>query len=105
MSRTTAFFGVFLIFTDIFFLIVARIGKMPLMEYVVYFKLVVNSINLYIIYKRHYITANLIIHFIITGFMVIGVVCMGIAPGFQLYSLGMIACSGYTSYLCLLYRW
>lgn len=100
MSRTTAFFGVFLIFTDIFFLIVARIGKMPLMEYVVYFKLVVNSINLYIIYKRHYITANLIIHFIITGFMVIGVACMGIAPGFQLYSLGMIACSGYTSYLC-----
>ena len=101
LQNTTRFFGVFLIFTDIYFLIMSVVCNMPLMRYVVYFKLVVNSTNLFIIYKKRYIIANVIINMIITGFMVIAIMCLGLEPGFQYYAMGMIACSSYMSYITM----
>ncbi len=95
----TLFFGVFLLFTDVFFLIMGILYDMPLMRYVIYFKLVVNTTNLFLILRKHYIVSTVIIYFVILLFMIIGVVCTGLGQGFQMYALGMLACISYNGYL------
>jgi len=95
----TLFFGVFLLFTDVFFLLVGINYDMPVMRYVIYAKILLNTSNLYFIQNKHYYISTFIIYTVILSFMITGVVCMGTAPAFQIYALGMIACIGYNGYL------
>lgn len=95
----TLFFGVFLLFTDVFFLIMGIVFDMPVMRYVIYVKLVVNSANIFLILKKHYLISTAIIYTVIIGFMVTGVICMGTGSAFQLYALGMLPCISYNGYL------
>ena len=95
----TLFFGIFLLFTDVFFLLIGINYDMPLMRYVLYVKIVLNTSNLYFILNKHYYISTLIIYTVVLGFMITGVVCMGTTPEFQMYALGMIACIGYNGYL------
>ena len=99
LKQLTLFFGIFLLFTDVFFLIIGVVYDFPLIRYVIYVKLVINTTNLFIILKEHYLVATSIIYTVILGFMITGVVSLGIKPAFQLYGLGMIACVSYNGYL------
>lgn len=99
VRNLTLFFGGFLLFTDVFFLAMGIIYDMPVIRYVIYAKLAVNTSNIYLIVNKHYLISTVIICTVILGFMVTGVVCMGLRPAFQLYSLGMLACISYFGYL------
>ena len=99
IRNLTLFFGGFLLFTDVFFLSMGIIYDMPIIRYAIYVKLVINTTNIYLILKKHYLTSTVIICAVILGFMITGVVCMGTEPAFQLYSLGMLACISYFGYL------
>ena len=48
IKNLTLFFGIFLLFTDVFFLGIGIVFKMPLMRYVIYVKLVINSTNIFL---------------------------------------------------------
>ncbi|SFC99246.1 GGDEF domain-containing protein [Ruminococcus albus] len=99
IEKLTLFFGGFLLFTDVFFLLVAICTDMPLMRYVVYVKLVINTTNIYLILKKHYLVSTVIICTVILGFMIVGLVCVGTEAAFQLFALGMLACISYSGYL------
>ncbi|WP_296584767.1 GGDEF domain-containing protein [Ruminococcus sp.] len=99
IEKLTLFFGGFLLFTDVFFLLVAICTDMPLMRYVVYVKLVINTTNIYLILKKHYLISTVIICTVILGFMIVGLVCVGTEAAFQLFALGMLACISYSGYL------
>lgn len=99
IKNMTMFFGVFLLFTDFFFLFMGIIYDLPLMRYVILIKLVINSANLILIRKKHYMISTVIIYTVILSFMVTGVVCAGMASAFQLYAIGMLTCVSYNSYL------
>lgn len=99
IRNLTLFFGGFLLFTDVFFLSMGIIYDMPIIRYVIYVKLVINTTNIYLILKKHYLTSTVIICAVILGFMITGVVCMGTEPAFQLYAVGMITCISYFGYL------
>lgn len=47
ISNLTLFFGGFLLFTDVFFLVMGIVYEMPLMRYVIYVKLVINTANFF----------------------------------------------------------
>ena len=49
IKHLTLFCGGFLLATDIFFLVFAAIYDMPLMRYIVYGKLVLNTSNIFLI--------------------------------------------------------
>ena len=51
IEKLTLFFGGFLLFTDVFFLLVAICCDMPAMRYVIYVKLAINTTNIYLILK------------------------------------------------------
>ena len=99
LKNLTLFFGIFLLFTDIFFLIMGIVFDMPVVRYVIYAKLVINTTNVFLILKKHYFISTLIIYGVILLYMVVGVVCMGLDSAFQLYALGMLACISYFGYL------
>ena len=99
IKNLTLFFGGFLLFTDVFFLLIGIIYDMPLMRYVIYAKLLINTTNIYLILKEHYLVSTVIIYTVILGFMITGVVCMGTRPAFQLYAIGMLTCISYNGYL------
>ena len=99
IKHLTLFFGGFLLATDVFFLVFAILYDMPFMRYVVYGKLVLNSTNIYLILKKHYLISTVIIYTVILGFMVTGIICAGTEQEFQLYALGMIACVSYNGYM------
>ena len=99
IKHLTLFFGGFLLATDIFFLVFATYFDMPLMRYVVYGKLVLNTSNIFLILKKRYLVSTVIIYTVILGFMVIGIICTGMEQAFQLYALGMIACISYNGYM------
>ena len=99
IEKLTLFFGGFLLFTDVFFLLVAISADMPLMRYVIYVKLVINTTNIYLILKKHYLVSTVIIFSVILGFMIVGLVCVGTEAAFQLYALGMLACISYNGYM------
>ena len=46
IKNLTLFFGGFLLFTDVFFLLFGIMYDMPLIRYVIYVKLVVNTSNI-----------------------------------------------------------
>ena len=54
IRNLTLFFGGFLLFTDVFFLSMGIIYDMPIIRYVIYVKLVINTTNIYLILKKHY---------------------------------------------------
>ena len=93
------FFGVFLLFTDVFFLAMGIIYDLPLIRYLIYVKLVVNSTNIYLILKKHYLVSTVIIYTVIMAMMIVGVISLGTTPAFQLYALGMLSCISYNGYL------
>ena len=95
----TLFFGIFLLCTDVFFLITGIAYDMPLMRYVIYVKLALNTSNIFLILKKHYLISTVIIYTVILGFMIVGVICIGLVGEFQLYALGMLACISYNGYL------
>ena len=99
IGNLTLFFGIFLLFTDVFFLGMGIIYDMPIIRYVIYVKLVINSTNIFLILKKHYLLSTSIIYSVILGFMITGVICTGTEPAFQLYSLGMLVCISYNWYL------
>lgn len=99
IKNLTLFFGGFLLFTDVFFLLIGIIYEMPLMRYVIYVKLLLNTTNIYLILKEHYLISTVIIYTVILGFMITGVVCMGTRPAFQLFAIGMLPCISYNGYL------
>ena len=99
LKNLTLFFGGFLLATDVFFLIFGIVYDLPLIRYVIYAKLVVNTTNLFLIIKKHYLVSTLIIYIVILAMMIAGVISMGTRPAFQLYGLGMIACISYNGYL------
>ncbi|MBP0977921.1 MAG: GGDEF domain-containing protein [Oscillospiraceae bacterium] len=99
LKYLTLFFGGFLLATDVFFLIFGILYDMPLMRYVIYFKLVLNTSNMYFIINKHYLISNVIIYTVILGFMITGVICSGTGDCFQLYALGMLACISYNGYM------
>jgi hypothetical protein len=47
IKHLTLFFGIFLLCTDVFFLIFGMIYDLPAIRYLIYIKLVVNTINLF----------------------------------------------------------
>lgn len=99
IKNLTLFFGGFLLFTDVFFLLFGIMYDMPLIRYVIYVKLVVNTSNIYLILKKHYLISTLIIYTVILAMMIAGVVSMGTRPAFQIYALGMLVCISYNSYM------
>ena len=99
IRNLTLFFGGFLLFTDVFFLLFGIMYDMPLIRYVIYVKLVVNTSNIYLILKKHYLISTLIIYTVILAMMIAGVVSMGTRPAFQIYALGMLVCISYNSYM------
>jgi len=99
ISNLTLFFGGFLLFTDVFFLVMGIVYEMPLMRYVIYVKLVINTANIFLILKKHFLISTVIIYSVILSFMVVGVICVGTVGEFQLYALGMLACISYNGYL------
>ncbi len=99
VRNLTLFFGIFLLFTDVFFLIMGIIYEMPIIRYVIYAKLALNTTNIFLILKKHYLVSTMIIYTVVLVYMIAGVVCMGIEPAFQLYAVGMIACISYFGYL------
>ena len=99
IKHLTLFFGVFLLFTDVFFLTMGIIYDLPLIRYLIYVKLVVNSTNIYLILKKHYLVSTVIIYTVIMAMMIVGVISLGTTPAFQLYALGMLSCISYNGYL------
>ena len=99
IRNLTLFFGGFLLFTDVFFLLFGILYEMPAIRYVIYVKLVVNTTNIYLILKRHYLVSTAIIYTVILAMMIVGVVSMGTRPAFQIYALGMLVCISYNSYM------
>ena len=74
IKHLTLFFGVFLLFTDVFFLAMGIIYDLPLIRYLIYVKLVVNSTNIYLILKKHYLVSTVIIYTVIMAMMIVGVI-------------------------------
>lgn len=99
IKHLTLFFGGFLLFTDVFFLLMGIIYDMPLIRYVIYVKLAVNTTNIFLILKKHYLISTVIIYSVIMAMMIGGVISMGTEPEFQLYALGMMTCISYSGYL------
>ncbi len=99
IKKLTLFFGGFLLFTDVFFLTVGIVYDMPLIRYLIYVKLVINTTNIYLILKKHYLVSTVIIYVAIMAMMVVGIISMGTRPAFQLYALGMLICVSYNGYL------
>ena len=99
IGNLTLFFGIFLLFTDVFFLIMGIVYDMPLMRYVIYVKLVLNTSNIFLILKKHYLVSTVIIYSVILLFMIVGVICIGTVGEFQLFALGMLVCISYNGYL------
>lgn len=99
LRNLTLFFGGFLLFTDVFFLVMGIAYEMPVIRYLIYVKLVINTTNIYLILKRHFLIATTIIYTVIMAMMIVGVICLGTEPAFQLYALGMMACISYNGYL------
>lgn len=99
IKNLTLFFGIFLICTDFFFLFMGIAYDLPLMRYMIYVKLAVNSINLVLILKKKYMISTVIIYTVILGFMITGVICAGMPSAFQLYAIGVLTCVSYNSYL------
>lgn len=99
IKKLTLFFGGFLLFTDVFFLTIGIVYDMPLIRYLIYVKLVVNTTNIYLILKKHYLVSTVIIYTVIMAMMIVGVISMGTRPAFQLYALGMLICVSYNGYL------
>ncbi len=95
----TLIFGIFLLFTDVFFLIFGIVYHLPAIRYLIYVKLVINSVNLFFILKKHYLISTVIIYIVILAMMIVGVISLGTTPAFQLYGLGMLTCISYNSYL------
>ena len=48
VRNLTLFFGIFLLFTDVFFLIMGIIYEMPIIRYVIYAKLALNTTNIFL---------------------------------------------------------
>ncbi len=99
IKHLTLFFGIFLLCTDVFFLIFGMIYDLPAIRYLIYIKLVVNTINLFLILKKHYLVSTVIIYTVILAMMIVGVISLGTALEFQLYALGMLTCVSYNCYL------
>ena len=99
IRHLTLFFGGFLLATDVFFLLMGIIYDMPLIRYVIYVKLAVNTANIFLILKKHYLISTVIIYTVILAMMIAGVVSMGTEPEFQLFALGMMTCISYSGYL------
>ncbi|WP_024856803.1 GGDEF domain-containing protein [Ruminococcus albus] len=99
IEKLTLFFGGFLLFTDVFFLLIGINADMPIIRNVIYVKLVINTTNIYLILNKHYLVSTIIICTVIMGFMITGLVCVGPEAEFQLYALGMLACISYSGYL------
>ena len=99
IKHLTLFFGGFLLFTDVFFLIIGIYYDMPLIRYLIYVKLLVNTTNIFLILKKHYLVSTVIIYSVIMAMMVVGVISMGTRPAFQLFALGMLTCISYNGYL------
>ena len=99
IKHLTLFFGVFLLCTDVFFLVMGILYDLPLIRYLIYVKLIVNSTNIYLILKKHYLISSLIIYTVIMAMMIVGVISLGTTPAFQLYALGMLSCISYNGYL------
>lgn len=99
ISKTMYAFGFFLILTDLILLILSFANDMPFMRYVVYGKLTLNITNLFIIYKKHYLTAVFIMYIVIIAFMISAIICMGLEPGFHLYVISLLATLHYISYV------
>ncbi len=99
LRNLTLFFGGFLLFTDVFYLTMGILYEMPIIRYVIYFKLALNTTNLYFILHKRYLLATAIFYTVVVGFMIVGVVCMGTVPGFQLFAVGMLFCVSYNGYL------
>ncbi|MCR5743275.1 MAG: GGDEF domain-containing protein [Lachnospiraceae bacterium] len=95
----TLVFGIFLLFTDVFFLGFGIIYDLPLIRYLIYVKLVINSTNIFLILKKHYLISTVIIYSVIMAMMIVGVISLGTEPMFQLYAVGMLICISYNSYL------
>jgi hypothetical protein len=47
IEKLTLFFGGFLLFTDVFFLLIGINADMPIIRNVIYVKLVINTTNIY----------------------------------------------------------
>lgn len=99
VKNLTLFFGIFLLFTDVFFLTIGIVYDMPLIRYLIYVKLVVNSTNIFLILKKHYLISTVIIYSVIMAMMVVGVIAMGTAPAFQIFAIGMLPCISHNGYL------
>ena len=82
VRNLTLFFGIFLLFTDVFFLIMGIIYEMPIIRYVIYAKLALNTTNIFLILKKHYLVSTMIIYTVVLVYMIAGVVCMGTEPAF-----------------------
>ncbi|MCR5215201.1 MAG: GGDEF domain-containing protein [Eubacterium sp.] len=95
----TLFFGAFLLFTDVVFLTFGIIYDLPAIRYLIYIKLVINTTNIFLIIKKHYLISTIIIYTVILAMMIVGIISLGTEPMFQLYALGMLACISYNSYL------
>lgn len=95
----TLLFGVVLLMTDVFFLWFGITYDIPAIRYLIYVKLVINTANIFIILKKHYLIASVIIYSVIMAMMVVGIISLGTAPEFQLYAVGMLVCISYNSYL------
>lgn len=95
----TLTFGIILLFTDVVFLTLGIVYDLPLIRYLIYVKLVLNSINIYLILKKHYLVSTVIIYLVILAMMVVGMISLGTEPEFQVYAIGMLACISYNSYL------
>lgn len=65
IGNLTLYFGVFLLFTDVFFLVMGIIYDMPVIKYVIYVKLVINTTNIFLILKKHYLISTMIIYTVI----------------------------------------
>ncbi|MCR5625347.1 MAG: GGDEF domain-containing protein [Lachnospiraceae bacterium] len=95
----TLLFGIVLLFTDVFFLVFGIIYDLPLIRYLIYVKLVINSTNIVLILKKHYLISTVIIYSVILLMMIVGIISLGLKPLFQVYSLGMLVCISYNCYL------
>ena len=99
IRQLTLLFGVFLLFTDVVFLVFGIAFDLPLIRYLIYIKLVVNSTNIFLILKKHYLVSTIIIYSVILAMMIVGIISLGTTPMFQLYALGMLSCISYNNYL------
>ena len=57
----TLFFGIYLLCTDVFFLITGIAYDMPLMRYVIYVKLALNTSNIFLILKTRKMSLSMLL--------------------------------------------